>query len=122
PNNPLRPDARRYGMLIRRRRTGKSVIFAEPPWPEDSPQWQELDRELDAEHLARAVVAQVKMLDLSELPKAYLGTGSRPHRPDLMLRIALIEIRRGRHSPTHWFQDNQENKALQWAGLGIQPS
>ena len=57
-------------MLIRRRRTGKSVIFAEPPWPEDSPQWQELDRELDAEHLARAVVAQVKMLDLSELHAA----------------------------------------------------
>jgi transposase len=109
-------------MLIRRRRTGKSVVFAEPPWPEDSPPWQELDEELDANHLARVVVERVRALDLSDLTRSYSGAGSRPYRPDLMLCIALIEIQRGRHSPSHWFADNQENKALQWAGLGIQPS
>jgi transposase len=109
-------------MLIRRRRTGKGVVFAEPPWPEGSPEWQALDQELPADHLARVVVEQVRALDLSDLEASYLGTGSRPYRPDLMLRIALIEIQRGRDSPSQWYDDNGENKALQWAGLGIQPS
>jgi transposase len=109
-------------MLIRKKRTGKGVHFAEPPWAEDSPPWQDFDRMLGADHVARHVVKRVMAMDLSDLTKSYLGTGSRPFRPDLMLRIALIEIQQGRHSPSHWFKDNQENIALQWAGLGIQPS
>jgi transposase len=109
-------------MLIRKKRTGKSVVFAAPPWDEDSPQWQDFDGVLGADHIARQVVERVKAMDLSDLTQSYLGTGSRAFRPDLMLRIALIEVQRGRHSPSHWFQDNQENIALQWAGLGIQPS
>jgi len=109
-------------MLIRRRRTGKRVVFAAPKWTEDSPEWQALDREISRDHLARIIVEQVRTLELSTLEASYLGTGSRPYRPDLMLRVALIEIQRGRHSPSQWFHDNRENKALQWAGLGIQPS
>jgi transposase len=109
-------------MLIRRMRAGKCVNFAPPPWPESSSQWQALDEELPADHPARRVVEQMHALDLSALEASYLGTGSPPYRPDLMLRIALIEIQSGRHSPSQWFRDNRENKALQWAGLGIRPS
>jgi transposase len=109
-------------MLIRRKRAGKCVSFAQPPCPESSAQWQALDKELPADHRARMVVEQMYALDLSSLEASYLGTGSAPYRPDLMLRIALIEIQSGRHSPSQWFRDNRENKALQWAGLGIKPS
>ena len=109
-------------MFIRRRRSGKTVSFADPPWNEDSPQWQELDQELAPDHLGRLVVASIEALDLSALYASYSGVGSKPYRPDLMLRIALIEIQRGRHSPTHWFQDTLENNVLRWAAFGIQPS
>jgi DDE family transposase len=109
-------------MRIRRKGNDKRVTFAEPPWTEDSPQWQALDRELPPDHLARVVVGQMAALDLAPLVASYLGTGSKPYRPDLLLRIALIEIQRGRHSPTHWYQDTKDNKGLQWAGWGIQPS
>jgi len=109
-------------MLARRMRSGKCVCFADPPWDEDSPCWQELDQDLPANHLARLVVEQLKVLDLSALFATYLGTGSRPYRPDLMLRIALIETQLGRHSPTQWHKDTRENQALQWAGFGIRPS
>jgi hypothetical protein len=109
-------------MLTRRKRSGKCVRFAEPPWNEDSPQWQEIDQELSANHVARVVVEQMRILDLSPLRATYLGTGSKPYPPELMLRIALIEIRLGRHSPTHWCRDACESRALQWAGWGIRPS
>jgi transposase len=109
-------------MFTRRKRNGKSVSFAEPPWDQDSPHWQDLDRELPVDHLARLVVERMAVFDLAPLLASYQGRGSKPYRPDLLLRIALIEIQRGRHSPTHWFKDTLENKALQWAGFGIRPS
>lgn len=99
-----------------------SVTFADPPWDEQSEEWQRLDRQVPADHVAREIVAAMPMLDLSCVFESYTGCGSAPYRPELMLRIALIEIRAGRHSPTQWHENNQVNQALQWAGLGIQPS
>jgi hypothetical protein len=81
-----------------------------------------LDRQVPADHVAREVVAAMPILDLACVFENYSGCGSQPYRPDLMLRIALIEIREGRHSPTQWWKNNRVNQALQWAGLGIQPS
>jgi transposase len=109
-------------MFTRRKRNGKLVSFAEPPWNHDSLHWQDLDRELPPEHLARLVVERMAVFNLAPLLASYQGRGSKPYRPDLLLRIALIEIQRGRHSPTQWFKDTLENKALQWAGFGIRPS
>ena len=109
-------------MFTRTKRNGKSVSFAEPPWDSDSAPWQDLERELPPDHLARRVVQRMTVFDLAPLYATYQGRGSKPYRPDLLLRIALIEIQRGRHSPTQWFVDTLENKALQWAGFGIRPS
>jgi transposase len=101
-------------MFTRGKRNGKLVSFAEPPWNHDSPHWLDLDRELPANHPARLVVERIAVFDLALLLGSYQGRGSKLYRPDLLLRIALIAIQRGRHSPTQWFKDTLENKALQW--------
>ena len=98
------------------------VRFAEPPWNERSDEWQVRDRQVGANHPAREVLEAMKQLDLTPLFGLYLGAGKPPIRPDLMLRVVLIEIRRGRPRPGQWFRDVKENNALQWAGFGIQPS
>lgn len=106
------------------KRPGKraKVRFAEPPWNERSDEWQVRDQQVGANHPAREVLETMKQLDLTPLFDLYLGAGKPPIRPDLMLRVVLIEIRRGRPRPGQWFRDVKENNALQWAGFGIQPS
>jgi hypothetical protein len=106
------------------RRPGKRAKdrFADPPWNEQSAEWQIRDQELRADHPARAIVEAMKQLDLEPLFALYRGAGSPPIRPDLMLAIALIEIHLGRPRPSQWFRDARENLAIQWAGLGIRPS
>lgn len=111
-------------MVHRRERVGKHapVRFADPPWNEEHPQWQDLDRRIPQDHIAREVVASLERLDLALLFACYSASGSPPTRPDLMLRIVLIELRRGRTRPNQWFIDTKENETLKWAGFGIQPS
>jgi transposase len=106
------------------RRPGKraKVRFADPPWSEQSSEWQIRDQQVPADHPARAVIEAMKPLDLTPLFALYLGVGSLPIRPDLMLRIVLIETRLGRPRPAQWFRDTRENIALQFAGFGISPS
>jgi len=106
----------------RRPRKRAQVRFADPPWSERSSEWQIRDRQVSADHPARAVVEAMKALDLRPLFALYLGVGSLAIRPDLMLRIVLIEIRLGRPRPAQWFRDARENIVLQWAGFGIAPS
>lgn len=96
--------------------------FAEPPWDVDSSRWIEIDDDLPADHLARQIKGIVEDLDLAPLLDSYSGRGLKPHRPDLMLGIVLFEIRRGRHHPSNWFVDVQENQALGWLGMGIRPA
>jgi transposase len=93
-----------------------------PPWNRQSAEWQIRDQQVSAEHPARAVVEAMKQLDLTPLFNLYSGTGSPPIRPDLMLAVVLIEIRRGRPRPCQWFRDTHENIVIQWAAFGIQPS
>ena len=106
------------------RRPGKraEIRFADPPWNERSDEWQARDRQVPANHLARDVLEAVKQLNLTPLFALYRGSGSRPTRPDLMLAVALIEIRLGRPRPGQWFRDACENMVIQWAGFGIRPS
>ena len=61
--------------------------FAGPPWDHRSPQRLAIDDDLPADHLARAIDEMVDRLDLTDLFASYAGVGSRPHRPDLMLKI-----------------------------------
>jgi transposase len=111
-------------MVGRRRRHGKAsaVRFAAPPWDEDHPRWRQLDEELPEDHVAREVVAAMEWLDLKPLYDSYSASGSPPIRPDLMLRIVLIEMRQGRYRPAQWYRDTRENDPLKWAGMGIRPS
>ena len=106
----------------RRPRKRAKIRFADPPWNERSDEWQMRDRQVSADHPAREVVEAMKQLDLTPLFALYLGAGSPPIRPDLMLAIVLIEIRLGRPRPSQWFRDAKENIVIQWAGFGIQPS
>jgi transposase len=111
-------------MLRRTLRVGKRAAprFADPPWDEDHPRWQELDRALPRDHVAREVVAALADFDPSELEASYSASGSPATNPVLMLCIALIEIRSGRSRPRHWYRDTLENDSLKWAGRGIRPS
>jgi transposase len=96
--------------------------FAVPPWDRQSPQRLAIDDDLPADHLARAIDEAVDRLDLTDLFASYAGVGSRPYRPDLMLKIVLYEIQTGRHSPGQWAEDARDRRCLLWLGRGIQPS
>src|SRR5438105_12281348 len=111
-------------MLGRTAQLGKRMNprFAVPPWNSSHPSWQGLDLGLEPGHMAREVVAAMKLLDWSPLYACYSASGSPATDPLLMLRIVLIELRRGRFRPRHWYQDTRENEALKWAGFGICPS
>jgi hypothetical protein len=101
---------------------GPAVCFADPPWNELSMEWLKLEAQVPTDHLARDVLEAMKDLDLTPLYDLYSGVGSLPIRPDLMLRVVLIEVRLGRSRPCDWFRDARENVVLQWAAFGIRPS
>jgi transposase len=96
--------------------------FAAPPWDRDSPDWRRLDAKLPADHLARQIDRAVEQRHLAGLFAAYAGTGSLAHRPDLVLKVVLYEVRRGRHSPAQWAEDFLLDEACQWLAQGIRPS
>ena len=96
--------------------------FAVPPWNPRSPEWLAIEDSLPADHRARAIDEAVDQLDLAVLFASYLGVGSKAHRPDLMLKIALYEIQTGHHSPDQWAKDTCDRRCLQWLGLGIAPA
>lgn len=60
--------------------------------------------------------------DLSALEQAYAGLGSAAYRPDLMLKVILLEVFEERRSPAQWSRDVRENEPLMWIGRGIRPS
>ena len=81
-------------MITIRERRGKHADddrFAEPPWDEWTPQWQEIDQDLPADHLARQIDQLVEELDLAGLFATYTGRGSKALWPDLLLRLVLYE-------------------------------
>jgi len=110
-------------MIRRAGRRGKDADgrFAEPAWTRSSPQWQQIDAHLPANHVARQINEMVDQLDLSCLFGSYQGHGSKAHRPDLLLKMVLYEIQRGKPSPAEWHRDLRENEVLKWLVLGIQP-
>ncbi len=110
-------------MIRRPARRGKDADgrFAEPPWNESSPQWQQIDARLPADHLAHRMNEVIDQLDLSSLFGSYDGRGSKAHRPDLLLKMVLYEIQCGKPSPAQWYRDLRENEVVKWLVFGIQP-
>ncbi len=96
--------------------------FANPPWTKESSEWKKLDAQVAEDHMARRMVAALELLDLGPLFASYSPGGSDALRPDLMLRLVLIEVWSGRQRPSQWFRDTRENIVLAWAGFGIRPS
>ena len=52
----------------------------------------------------------------------YSGRGSRPHRPDLLLKLLLYEYSQARVQPMQWSVDLRDNMAVQWLTFGMKPS
>jgi transposase len=98
------------------------VSFAVPPWTDDDPRRLELAQRLEADHLARRIERAVARLDLTLLWQSYGGTGSLPHRPDLLLRVVLYEVQRGQHSPAAWQRAARECEPVRWLLRGCTPS
>ena len=111
-------------MIAIRGRHGKDADhrFAQPPWDEHTPRWQEIDQCLPADHLARQIDQVVEELDLAGLFATYHGRGSKALWPDLLLRLILYEMQCGRPSPAEWFRDAKENEPVQWLLFGTRPS
>lgn len=96
--------------------------FATPPWADDDPRHQELERDLPSNHLARSVERAVDQLDLAALFAAYAGRGSLPYPPDLLLKAVLYEVQRGHHSPAAWHRDAHEAGPVRWLLRGLTPA
>ncbi len=97
--------------------------MAAPPWNRESPQWLALDRQLDPDHPVRQIARLTDAeLDWTALQATYAGRGSRPHRPELLLKLVIYEHAQGRVQPVQWFKDLQENQAVQWLTFGLKPS
>ena len=45
-----------------------------------------------------------------------------PYPPDLLVRLVLFEIQRGRLSPAQWFEDCQFDETVKWLLFGLRPS
>ena len=111
-------------MVVGQEGQGKAARrrWIKPPWTQDSPQWQDIDRDLPIDHLARQIDNLVNMLDLSELYATYQNVGSRAYRPELMMKLVLYELRSGKKSPAEWARDVIDSRPVQWLGMGIRPS
>jgi transposase len=100
----------------------KGDRFATPPWTTASAEWQALDRQLPADHVARRIAQAVERLDLSPLRESYLGVGKRALRPDLLLKAVLYEMHSKRPSPAQWTKDVRESAPVRWLLFGLEPS
>lgn len=70
-----------------------------------SPEILALDEQFEDDSDVQAVMRTISRLDLQELRQVYLGTGSKPYPPELMLAVVLDEILAGLTSPALWFRD-----------------
>jgi len=61
-----------------------------------------------------------RILDVEAVFEVYSGRGSAPHRPDLLLKLALYEHCRGRTKPIQWHRDLQSDIKAQWLTFGMQ--
>lgn len=96
--------------------------FGVPPWTVDTPQCQAIEATLPPDHLARRIEQAVGMLDLTPLYNTYTGRGRVAHPPDVMLKVILYEVQRGRCRPSQWAEDHFDSRAVSWLAGGLRVS
>ena len=62
----------------------------------------------------------VGIFDVEAVFEVYSGRGSKPHPPDLLLKLALYEHCRGRTKPIQWHRDMKSDINVQWLTFGMQ--
>lgn len=100
----------------------RASTWRSPPWTGEAPPWQEIERVLPADHLARHVRAFVLSLDLNELRRSYLGVGKQALPVELMVMVVLYEMQTGQLHPNHWAKDCMFVDPVKWLAMGLQPS
>ena len=100
----------------------RPIAWAVPPWDRQTPAWLDIDQRLESTDVARLVDQLVARLDLTELRISYAGRGSRPHPPELLLRLVLFETLEGDLSPKRWHRDSRKLDSAKWLLFGLQPS
>jgi len=111
--------------MVRRQRRSRNpdgVAFVDPPWSEQTPEFQALDQRLSEDHLARAIARAVAELDMSDFLTSYVGSGSPPYPPVMLLRVVLYEMHLGKRSPAEWTRDARESEPVRWLLCGCEPS
>src|SRR5581483_10051698 len=96
--------------------------FAQPPWADDHPERLRLDARLAPDHPVRLFDRAVDQLDLTPLLRCYSGRGSRPHRPDLLLKVVLWQLHCKVQSPLLWARAAHELEPLRWLARGLEPA
>jgi len=101
-----------------------SGCFFEPPWDENSRQWQALDSQIDEGDLVRVIAQMVDdgVFDAEAVLDVYSGRGSEAHPPLLLLKLALYEHCRGRTKPIQWHRDLHSDIKVQWLTFGMKIS
>lgn len=111
--------------MVRRRRRSRNpdgVAFVDPPWSEQTPEYQALDQRLSEDHLARVIARAVAQLDMRDFLTSYVGSGSPPYPPEMLLRVLLYEMHLGKRSPAEWTRDARESEPVRWLLRGCEPS
>ena len=93
----------------------------DPPWDETEPQWRALDAQIEEGDLVRIICQSVDggLFDVEAVFDQYSGRGSKPHPPDLLLKLALYEHCRGRTKPIQWHRDLTSDLNVRWLTFGM---
>ena len=59
------------------------------------------------------------LFDVEAVFDQYSGRGSKPHPPDLLLKLALYEHCRGRTKPIQWHRDLTKDLNVRWLTFGM---
>ena len=92
-----------------------------PPWDENTSQWQALDTEIDEGDLVRVISQSVDdgIFDVEAVFDVYSGRGSAAYPPELLLKLAIYEHCRGRTKPIQWHRDLESDSKVQWLTFGM---
>ena len=80
-----------------------------------------MDAQIEEGDLVRIICQSVDggLFDMEAVFDQYSGRGSKPHPPDLLLKLALYEHCRGRTKPIQWHRDLTNDLNVRWLTFGM---